>query len=222
MSGPFFVGSEDTGPFSSSMRIPALRTLLFITLLCLPGVVPAQDCWKNFPKRTSLQLNSEWCWAACFQMVSAFFERDVEQCRVVSAFYGIPACDNPRQTNLPVRDVAAFREFMADNNLKTKKGQSVKFDSVFLDGPLTESQIAAEVTHCRPVLAEISRSPFARATHLVVIVGIWKSRRGGFDVVVADPYPYSRFTRAAGGLHTVSYSRFASFWRSSVYRITPR
>ena len=201
----------------SSTRL--LRLFLLLVAWRAPAI--AQDCWKNFPNRTSMQLHSEWCWAASFQMVCAFYGKEVEQCRIVSAFYGVHACDNPRQGNMPARSMKALKEFMGNNTLLSSTGTSLKFAASYFAGPLTESQIAREVESCRPVLVEIRRGKSGGATHVVVIIGMNGTPGGGHDVVIADPYPYDQRSTQRHGIHVLPYARLRSLWCSTICGIIP-
>ena len=206
---------------NNSRHLGVVGLGLCVVALGSPGSLRLQDCWKDFPQKTCMQLRSQWCWAASLQMVCGFYDREVGQCLIVAAFYNIPACDETRRSNLPARSMESLKEFMGDNSLLSPSGLPVRFNSTFRAGPLTQQQIADEVNACRPVLAEIRRSPFSNATHLVVIVGILKNGRGGFDVIIADPYPYDRRSKLRHGLHRLGYARLRAIWSSTIYGITP-
>lgn len=149
------------------------------------------------PIEAVVQKQSEWCWAACVEMVLSHYNRHQDQCAVVAAKLTLAdnqqhdCCgDNERNfelvacENLLMDDV--WRRFDFKTDLKT--------DGVHpLDVPLDQlefSKIQEEINNNRPVEVGIKWHVDRGGGHAILIVG-WVVKDGEPAVLVNDPLPTS-------------------------------
>ena len=130
---------------------------------------------RNVPQIPQEQ--TEWCWAACAQMVLQFYGTDVQQCSLASQLFGIPnccskpapeLCKNPAQ----VPDIAS---------VFTDNGRSAP---TFVDDNVTFETLQSEINENRPV--EIGFDWGNDNGHQVLVCG-WRIDAVGPLLLVNDP-----------------------------------
>lgn len=141
-----------------------------------------------------IQKQSQWCWAACVEMVLTHFQRREDQCRIVDAKRrfvdnsgaspGTP-CDDEARFALESCEIQKVDDVWSRFNIKP----NLAGDGNPL-GPLGFDAIQEEINNNRPVEVAISWHADRGGGHAVLIVG-W-TRVGGKDaVIVNDPLPTS-------------------------------
>lgn len=121
-------------------------------------------CWLHWWRRLAfsmqLQLQSQWCWAACSASVSSFYSSASvwTQCTVVNAQLGQSTCCQDGST-------AQCNQPWYLNLALTQTGNLASWSG----GTATMAQIMPEILHGRPVGARIGWS--GGGGHFVVIAG---------------------------------------------------
>jgi hypothetical protein len=157
-----------------------------------------------------------WCWAATIQTIIDFHDpySNISQCDIVEDYFEIDNCEDATMAG---GYMSRMKDFLEDNNL------NVNFNCDYAAGPLSIDEIRDNILDCKPIIIEISTSPFQNSTHAVVIMGIWKKfdamGNSFIEVIIRDPFPYSWSSIVRDGFNGIEYSRLRSIWRSTLYNI---
>jgi Papain-like cysteine protease AvrRpt2 len=137
-------------------------------------ITPPQD-GRLIPVPRLKQCQTEWCWAACAQMVLRYYgDANIKQCDIAhKAFPQIGCCNAPATCNqrLSRDEVTQLWQNCGMQRLPYK--QAVGFDV-----------LQTEINDSRPVEVGITRP--SRGGHLAVVRG-WSLTASGQMVNVADP-----------------------------------
>lgn len=159
---------------------------------------PRTQALLNIPP--TIQQTSEWCWAACGEMVLRYYRFPAinpnYQCGLVAAWFGVQsACWlNCRLCPYPIENYVRYLQFLTGYGafVRGQGSQSPDLYVTYLPRPLLMSEIVQEVEGGRPIIAGISPGRgFAipgTSAHVCAIVGYDMQRN---TVVVNDPFPFA-------------------------------
>jgi Papain-like cysteine protease AvrRpt2 len=144
--------------------------------------VPAQGPLSSVPVATQTRTN--WCWAACVEMVKRHLGDPISQCAIVEQFFNRPAntcCDDPEGCNSAI-DKDEIVNVFKDQNLKAnflgEKRLSFKDLKQLIDDSVEPVQIGWERPSNR---------------HVVLVVHATEQDGGGEVCEVRDPQKGSGF-----------------------------
>lgn len=158
-----------------------------------PPAVP-----NNLKIRPVIQQQSEWCWAACVEMVLTHYQRHERQCAIVERKRSfaptvnvngapVPSCGNEARFALETCNVEHVDDVWGRFNIR----------ATLLGAPQTAAErgtffqmIQAEIAANRPVEVAIDWHENRGGGHAILIVG-WTTIDGRAAVLVNDPLPTS-------------------------------
>jgi hypothetical protein len=162
-----------------------------ITLDAAPNVTTGS---KVLPIDPVTQDQDQWCWAACVQMVSTFFERGKNQCEVVGLKKGLPNpqdCCGPQEKDFGEEGCHPDEMVVVWKKCDIKAVPLVATD---LDQPrqLKFADIKAQIDNDHPVAVGIKwNDEEGGGGHAVIIKGWERSNRSKL-VWVNDPLPQTK------------------------------
>lgn len=143
------------------------------------------------------QRHTNWCWAACTEMILSYHEAPVPQCKVVEDLLKSEGYEsaNPCLTSADVHsiNVTGWPDLSAYGFKwsTTAKGKGITHKSGSLDKALGEYAIVKELNDRRPMIwaysLETSRGK-ASSGHMIVVYGYLKFADGAVWIVCADPW----------------------------------
>jgi hypothetical protein len=137
-----------------------------VQAVAAPGLAPPQ-----LPVPYHPQLQNNWCWAACCQMVFDYYRsNNLQQCDLASRQFGQVCCANPSGTDCD-------RGEWPDNVYPAYKTGFTR-----LDRSMTLAEVTAELSNHRPV--EVYYAWNGSGAHVALITGVFDNN----DVWVHDPY----------------------------------
>ena len=151
---------------------------------------------EEFNYFASTQKNSNWCWAACIQMIFNYYGLEVTQEDIVKRSFRLEEA-----TDLPnvIGDPDAINASLNDWNLD-ESGKPYHVESVLRWGPPSPKYLIDELTAKRPVM--IGYRSGHNSGHAVVITAAsyTPSPNGPIiqTLVVRDPMPENSFRGSAG------------------------
>jgi hypothetical protein len=141
-----------------------------------------------------IQKQSQWCWAACVEMVLTYYQRPAEQCAVVAAKLGIEGqpgtlvCGHDGQFALAACDHKTMDDVWRAFQIKS---QALPNGDPLMQVPF--ETIKEEIDgHKRPLEIGLKWDPeHGDGGHAILVKG-WTSVGGEDAVLVNDPLPSSR------------------------------
>lgn len=167
---------------------------------------------KEVPVTAVRQRQTNWCWAACTEMILNYHDVTVPQCKLVENLLrseGIVSANPCLATADPYTVNVTGWPDLSSHELKwatTAKGKGVTYTSDRLDQALGEYAIVKELNDERPMIwaysLETSRGK-ASSGHMIVIYGYLKFADGSVWIVCTDPrdakyqvkYPIKEYSR---------------------------
>lgn len=169
----------------------ASRRMLSLLLVCLPGVLDAQQYVgiprERFDYAYSSQHNSEWCWAASIQMVLNYYGIRISQEDIVARSYGV--APGGRLPDWP----GSFQTITANlNGWSIDDGGQVYTVSAQLGwGAPPPTLLLTELNNQRPVILAYMNGP--GSGHAVVSTAAsfipWGTGPIVQSIIVRDPWP---------------------------------
>lgn len=158
----------------------------------IPSPPPAPNS-KFLPVAHVLQKKSQWCWAACAQMVLEYHGQNVSQCKLASALLGSRwCCFLPMSCNSPCTATQVSALYNSFGLGSTHQSNQVSFDTI-------KSEIDAD----QPV--EVGFEWIGGGGHLAIVRG-WEQNSLGDWIRINDPV--LRFYKNYGQ-GTMLYSKLA-------------
>ncbi len=163
--------------------------------LLLPNLQPAPT---TLPVPFFEQEETNWCWAACIQMVMHYFNQtSVDQCHVASLFFEDDSCSQPDSFNFGC-DPEDVKRIFANPDLSvecTRRASTVQFGTIQKEINEGQRPIAVALLWFTPTKKE-------RGGHIIIVKG-WRMFDGKPFVKVNDPW-YGR--------GDVSFARLKSYY----------
>ena len=159
------------------------------------------------PPPLHAQRATQWCWAACAQMVAAGNSnpQTLEQCKLASDYHGVAGCCQNMNSgcNRPA-SVNKIDKVFADHNISF----------TYASSNISESDVLVQLANGH--LIEVG---WHRPGHVALIVNSYQSPAGNNIFVVHDPLPVN-----AGTVHRANYNALqtlASYsdWKSTWHSI---
>jgi len=144
------------------------------------------DSQIDLPVRRIRQIRSNWCWAACVDMVLEFFgQPEVRQCVVVGKKLTQPCCSDPFADKF---DVACEEQEIRSVWKKLGVTSQAHLGENGHRGFLKEEELLAELKAGRPV--QVGFKWEGGGGHVVIIRGWRRTSNGGF-FLVNDPWNWT-------------------------------
>jgi hypothetical protein len=143
------------------------------------------------------QDEKNWCWAACIQMIMAFFNHNLGQCGVAGLLFENRDCCANRSSC----DVGCDPEDVERVLLKPPLGVSCRL----VDGLISFNNIMDEINEGRPVAVSIiweTSDGRPHGGHLIIVKG-WRILNNGQYIKVNDPLY---------GPGDISYSKLRTYY----------
>jgi len=161
-----------------------------------------QPASKSLSVPFDFQENQNWCWAAAIKMVSDYYGHYVEQCSILSYWYGLQCCLYPSYC-----DTTGSSGQIA--NTLNANGLYVEWTP----SALSLSQVKYEISAGRPLILGY-RNSFSG--HVVVLYGFTEND----EVLIYDPY-FGDFKLPYGSSFQYGSGYTTMYWSETFYGITP-
>jgi hypothetical protein len=137
--------------------------------------------------RRTRQLRSNWCWAACVDMVLDFYgQPEIRQCDIVGRKLHKPCCSDPFNSKYDVtcdeKDIRAVWN-QAGIEARAHLGQLTADN-----GWLNSAQLVDELNNGRPV--QLGLKWDSTGGHAIIVHG-WKNSSKGLFFIVNDPWNWA-------------------------------
>lgn len=116
------------------------------------------------------QKQSNWCWAACSEMICEHLGRPKTQCRIVEAGLGQQGCCSDGESTVCNRMIAAHSSDPNEPDIE-RVLESVGVHATYVDGTLQPGELLQELNSGRPVIACLDGG--STGGHVVLVVG-WR------------------------------------------------
>lgn len=167
-----------------------------------PISTPTPTTEKALNVPFDFQENQLWCWAATIKMVSDYYGHNVEQCEILSYWYGVQCCIYPSACNTTGSSQQIINTLAAN-----------RISSQWTSTPLSYSQVRQEIDSGRPLILGY-RNSFSG--HVVVLYGYTSNG----EVMIYDPY-FGPFTLPFGTSFVYGSGYSAMRWAETFYYIQP-
>jgi hypothetical protein len=178
-------------PLRATTPIPIVRNPTEISLELLDHAdtesfataAPAVAAEHKLNVRRIRQLRSNWCWAACVDMVLNYYEQpEIRQCDVVGKKLDEPCCDDPFNADYNVTchqdDMRSVWEKLGIHS-RSHLGQPTGDN-----GWVGQNKLVDELNQQRPV--ELGLKWQGSGGHAIIVHG-WKNSSNGMFFLVNDP-----------------------------------
>lgn len=140
------------------------------------------------------QRESNWCWAACTEMILEYFGNEKRQCSIVEDYLKSEnrvfhdACRGKDRHTYNTVGWPDLTQYNLNWNVTTKKKY---YNNFYLDSALKERDLIREIEAGRPLMWSYTQAKKtngkAGSGHMVVIKGYYKLIDGSIFLVCADP-----------------------------------
>lgn len=190
-------------PLRSNTAIPIVpkAALESFSVTIEEGVEKAVATELTLGVRRQRQQQTNWCWAACVDMVLDFYgEPSLKQCEVVGKKIKEDCCDNPQNSDYNIscepEDMrAAWKQvgIKSHPHLGAATGDS---------GWIRSDELRAELDEGRPV--ELGLRWKGGGGHAIIVQG-WKATSKGLFFLVNDPWDWTNLGLIVNGKGRVHY-----------------
>jgi len=132
--------------------------------------LPPPGTVNLLPVRFARQEQSNWCWAACCQMVFAYYGTNVRQCEMASFNFGAACCQSPSSS--------ACNQGSWPEKIYQHWGSRCSRSS----GAFSLATLQTEINNGRPIEPYYAWS--SNGAHVAVVIGYYDNG----DLSVSDPY----------------------------------
>lgn len=167
-----------------------------------PTPTPTPVTGKSLNVPFDFQENQNWCWAATIKMVSDYYGNDVEQCAILSYWYGVQCCLYPYACDTTGSSGQIINTLAANG-----------IYSQWLQSAFSFEQVKQEIDEGRPLILGY-RNSFSG--HVVVVYGYTQSG----ELLIYDPY-FGPFTVPYGTSFSYGSGYNTMYWSETFYSLRP-
>lgn len=142
-------------------RDGTLMDLRLLTRIHIPATESLDFGGKNLEVGLQAQEQSNWCWAACYSMVFAYYGHPKEQCRIVNMWHRLDYCCESGACSACNQPIAAGKV--------TYGWRAYGYDLTFYASQVTWQALGDSINADKPV--EVSLEWTGGKGHLVIVDG---------------------------------------------------